>query len=47
MKKDKVKRKKRASKYEKPLMIKGGFVGAVKALVSEPKAKYKKSDKKD
>ena len=30
-------KKDRATTYEKPLKISGGFVGAVKALVREPK----------
>lgn len=32
-------KKERATTYEKPLKISGGFVGAVKALVREPKTK--------
>ncbi|MCH8902669.1 MAG: hypothetical protein IIA45_01970 [Bacteroidetes bacterium] len=38
----KKKPKKRSSKYEKKLMIKGGFIGAIKALMSEPKKKKRK-----
>jgi len=36
-------RKKRASKYEKPLKIEGSFDDALKELVSEPKKPKKKN----
>lgn len=37
-----MKKKDRATTYEKPLKISGGFVGAVKALAKEPKTKRNK-----